>query len=100
MVKLKEDKRAMPWPRRISRTELERFWLKLREDVLNCGEIMPNTSMFYRNFSDLTYDSFEEALENFGGFRDACCRGEEYEVSEKYTWLGKRKKKTLEKARP
>jgi len=60
---------------------------------------MPNTSEFYRKFSDLTYDSFEEALENFRGFRDACCRGEEYEVPEKYTWLGKRKKKALEKAR-
>jgi len=33
---------------------------------------------------DVFYDSFEEALKNFIGFRDACCKGEEYEPPEKY----------------
>ena len=46
---------------------------------------MPNTSEFGEKFSDLMYDSFEEALENYRGFRDSICRGEEYELPEKYT---------------
>ena len=83
VVRLKKDSRS--FPRRLSGGEQNRFWRKLQEDVWNCGEIMPNVSKFYRKFSDLWYDSFEDALENYRGFRDAICRGEEYEVPEKYT---------------
>lgn len=75
----------MPFPRRLTRGEQERFWIKLSEDVEDCGEIMPNKSEFYRKFSDLMYNSFEDALENYRGFRDALCKGEEYELPEKYT---------------
>lgn len=84
MVKLRKDTKAIPFPRRVSGWERERFWRKLWEESANCGEIMPNTSEFYRKFSDVTYDSFEDALENFWRFRDSICRGEEYELPEKY----------------
>ena len=46
---------------------------------------MPNTSEFNRKFAVLTYDSFEEACENYKGFRDSICSGEEYQLPEKYT---------------
>ena len=46
---------------------------------------MPNTSEFNRKFADLTYDSFEDACENYRRFRDSICRGEEYKLPEKYT---------------
>lgn len=85
MVKLRKDTKAIPFPRRPSRTELERFWMKLQEDVFECGEIMPNTSEFNRKFADLKYDSFEEACENYGMFRDSVCKGETYHLPEKYT---------------
>lgn len=85
MVKIKKDTSAIDFPRRLTRGELERFWKKLQEDVWNCGEIMPNTSEFYRKFSDVFYDSFEEARENYRGFKDSICRGEEYKLPEKYT---------------
>ena len=85
MVRLRKDTKAIPFPRRPTRTELERFWMKLQEDVLECGEIMPNTSEFDRKFAVLTYDSFEEACENYRSFRDSICRGEEYQLPEKYT---------------
>ena len=85
LVRLRKDTKAIPFPRRPTRTELERFWMKLQEDVLECGEIMPNTSEFDRKFAVLTYDSFEEACENYRRFRDSICRGEEYQLPEKYT---------------
>jgi hypothetical protein len=69
LVKLRKDKNAMPFPRRLTRGKQERFWKKLQEDVWNCGEIMPNTSEFGEKFSDLMYDSFEEALEKMGDCR-------------------------------
>lgn len=84
MVKLRKDAKAIPFPRRISGWERDRFWRKLQEDVGACGEIMPSTSEFYRKFSDVFYASWEDALENFRGFRDACCRGEEYKLPKKY----------------
>ena len=59
--------------------------MKLQEDVLECREIMPNKSEFDRKFAILTYDSFEEACENYRRFRDSVCKGEEYELPEKYT---------------
>jgi len=59
--------------------------MKLQEDVRECGEIMPNISEFYEKFSYLTYDSFEEACENYRRFRDSICRGEKYQLPEKYT---------------
>lgn len=85
MVKLRKDSKAIPFPRRPTRSEIERFWMKLQEDVLECGEIMPNKSEFDRKFTILIYDSFEEACENYRRFRDSVCKGEEYELPEKYT---------------
>ena len=85
MVKLRKDSKAIPFPRRPTSSEIERFWMKLQEDVLECGEIMPNKSEFNRKFAILTYDSFEEAYENYRRFRDSVCKGEEYELPEKYT---------------
>jgi len=84
MVKLRKDTKAIPFPRRVSGTEIDRFWRKLQEDVLACGEIMPTKSEFYRKFSNVFYNSYKEALENFRGFKNACCRGEEYELPEKF----------------
>lgn len=85
MVRLRKDTKAIPFPRRPSRTELERFWMKLQEDVLECWEVMPNKSEFDRKFAVLTYDSFEDACENYRMFRDSICRGEEYQLPKKYT---------------
>ena len=85
MVKLRKDSKAIPFPRRPTRSEIERFWMKLQEDVLECREIMPNKSEFDRKFAILTYDSFEEACKNYRMFRDSVCRGEEYKLPEKYT---------------
>ena len=85
MVKIRKDTKAIPFPRRITRWELERFWKKLQEDVWECGEIMPNKSEFDRKFAFLTYDSFNEAQKNYRMFRDSICRGEEYKLPEKYT---------------
>ena len=85
MVKLRKQPKAMPFPRRITGWEQQRFWKKLQEDVWNCGEIMPGVTEFYRKFSDLMYNSWEDALENYRGFKDTICRGEEYELPEKYT---------------
>jgi len=65
MVKIRKDTKAIPFPRRITRWELERFWKKLQEDVWECGEIMPNKSEFDRKFAFLTYDSFNEARKNY-----------------------------------
>ena len=85
MVKLRKDTKAIPFPRRPTRTEIERFWMKFQEDALECGEIMPNISEFTRKFAALTYDSFEEACENYGMFRDSVCKGEKYQLPEKYS---------------
>lgn len=85
MVRLRKDTKAIPFPRRPTRSELERFWMKLKEDILECREVMPNKSEFDRKFAILTYDSFEEACENYRRFRDSICRGEEYQLPEKYT---------------
>lgn len=85
MVRLRKDTKAIPFPRRPTRSELERFWMKLQEDILECREVMPNKSEFDRKFAILTYDSFEEACENYRRFRDSICRGEEYQLPEKYT---------------
>jgi len=76
MVKLRKDTKAIPFPRRVSTYERERFWRKLLEEVTSCGEIMPNTSTFYREFSDVTYDSFADAVKHFWIFRNRICRGE------------------------
>ena len=80
MVKLRKDPKAKPFPRRPTGWEQDRFWNKLNEDVWN----MPTKTEFYEKFSEIMYDSFKDALENFRGFRDAINRGEEYEVPEKY----------------
>ena len=85
MVKIRKDTKAIPFPRRPTRWELERFWKKLQEDVWDCGEIMPTKSEFDRKFAILTYDSFDEACKNYRMFRDSICRGEEYKLPEKYT---------------
>lgn len=80
MVKLRKDPKAKPFPRRPTGWEQDRFWNKLNEDAWN----MPTKTEFYEKFSEIMYDSFKDALENFRGFRDAINRGEEYEVPEKY----------------
>ncbi len=85
MVIIRKDSKAIPFPRRITRWELERFWKKLQEDVLGCGEIMPKKSEFDRKFAFLSYDSFNEARKNYRMFRDSICRGEEYKLPEKYS---------------
>lgn len=84
MVRIKRDDKAMPFPRRLTRTELELFWMKLQEDVIECAEIMPNTTFFQRNFGNLVYDSFDEARKYYGQFRDSICRGEEPKIPDKY----------------
>ena len=84
MVTLRKDAKAPPFPRCVSGWEIDRFWRKLQEDVGAAGEIMPTKSEFYRKFSCIFYKSYREARENFEGFKDACCRGEEYKIPEKY----------------
>ena len=85
MVRLKKDDKAMPFPRRLTRMEQERFWRKLEEDVMECGEIMPNATSFQRNFADLTYDSFNEAVKYYRQFKNSICKGEEPKIPDKYT---------------
>ena len=75
---------TMPFPRRLNNSEIDRFWLKFREDIIECGEIVPNISWFYKHFSDLTYDSFEEAVEYSRYLTESICRGEEPTIPDKF----------------
>lgn len=84
MVGVRKDEKAIPFPRRLSRTEIERFWWKLTEDVDDCGEIMPTQTQFMRCFGECTYDSFNEAKKYYGLFKNSICRGEEPKVPEKF----------------
>jgi hypothetical protein len=85
LVKIRTQPEALPFSRRLTGWEQDRFWRKLEEDVLKCGEIMPSASEFCRKFLDLRYNSFEEARRNYRGFRDSICSGEEYQLPEKYS---------------
>lgn len=87
MVRIRKDKKAIPFPRRLSRTEIERFWMKLIEDVTECWEVMPNKTTFMRCFGELMYDSFSEAKEYYQLFKNSVCRGEEPEIPEEKTGI-------------
>jgi len=82
---VRSKKYSHPFPRVLSGVDQDRFWRKLLEDVHNCGGRMPNTTEFKRKFSKVMYNSRKDALENYEGFKDALCRGEEYELPEKFT---------------
>jgi len=84
MVRIKKDDKAIPFPRRLTRTELERFWMKLMEDVAECWEVMPNVTTFNEYFGNLTYDSFSEAQKYYREFKNKICRGEEPTIPEKF----------------
>ena len=84
MVRIRKDEKAMPFPRRLTRTEIQRFWMKLMEDVAKCWEVMPNTTTFMTFFGELTYDSFNEAKKYYRVFKNTICRGEEPQIPAKF----------------
>jgi len=84
LVRIKKDDKAIPFPRRLTRTERDRFWMKLMEDVAECWEVMPNTTTFMKFFGELTYDSFSEAKKYYRVFKNSICRGEEPKIPLKF----------------
>jgi hypothetical protein len=84
LVRVKEQKGAMPFPRRLTRTEIERFWMKLQADVAKCREVMPNKTTFDRCFGELMYDSFDKAQKYYRVFKNSICRGEEPKIPEEF----------------
>ena len=85
MVNVKTDPGRMPFPRRLSSGELSRFYRELEAALRACSAqaFCPSLARFRTKYKfDRTYDSFEEAKEQYERIVDSLCRGQEPEIAE------------------
>ena len=78
--KPKQDRKAIPFPRRPSGTERDQFWLCYVDDLAECRVARLSKTLFYKYFSELTYKSFKDVLKSYDRFIKSVCRQEEPEA--------------------
>ena len=84
MAKVKADPGRIPFPRKLSSGELNRFYKELEVDLRACSAqaFCPTLAGFRTKYKfGRSFSSFEEAKELYEKIVDSLCRGQEPEIS-------------------